>query len=120
MKEEKKESFVSNFISNLIGSIVTLFLIFLISKCVGCNSVTGEYHYEDAIGAKYSFVLNEDHTAELQGPNHIHAFGSWEKGNGIVVITLTDGTQLYIDDGYLYQNIYDLKAKNKRNGFKLN
>lgn len=108
-------------------------VIVLVKMCGGCDG-SGTYKYTDAVNNTYTLRLHRDKTLELELTDYAHkgdsffdlAYGnepihrgSWTKEDGVIYILMSDGTDLYIVDGYLYKSLSAARARDKRDGFKL-
>ncbi len=107
--------------------------LYFLWTCMRCDG-SGTYKYTDAVDNTYTLRLHSNKTLELEltdyankgnfvfdrayGNEPIH-YGQWTKKDGVTYILMSDGTDLYIVDGYLYKGLSAAREQDKRNGFKL-
>lgn len=117
----------------LIKYGLILLILYFLWTCMGCDG-SGTYTYTDAVNNTYTLRLHSNSTLELEltdyankgnlvfdrayGNEPIH-HGQWTKKDGVTYILMSDGTDLYIVDGYLYKGLSAAREQDRNNGFKL-
>lgn len=117
----------------IVKYVLVMLILFFLWTCMGCDG-SGTYTYTDAVSNTYTLRLHSNKTLELEltdyankgdvvydrayGNEPIH-HGQWTKQDGVTYILMSDGTDLYIVDGYLYKGLSAAREQDKRNGFKL-
>ncbi len=117
----------------LIKYRIALLALCFLWICTGCDG-SGTYTYTDAVDNTYTLRLHSNKTLELEltdyanrgslvydrayGNEPIH-HGQWTKKDGVIYILMSDGTELYIVDGYLYKGLSAAREQDRNNGFKL-
>ena len=117
----------------LIKYGLVLLILYFLWTCMGCDG-SGTYTYTDAVNNTYTLRLHSNSSLELEltdyankgnsvydrayGNEPIH-HGQWTKKNGVTYILMSDGTDLYIVDGYLYKGLLAAREQDRSNGFKL-
>lgn len=110
-----------------------MLVLYFLWTCMGCDG-SGTYTYTDAVNNTYTLRLHSNKTLELELMDYANKgdvvydraygnepiyHGQWTKQDGVTYILMSDGTDMYIVDGYLYKGLSAAREQDKSNGFKL-